>query len=243
MKTRKELERTYKKIWHIGSGAIEPLDNFCIFLEEFLDFSKHGFFQVKKEYEGSGRLTYHSKSVWVEISPDFERFVGMTSRINFFYARPNRFDIPYITSPDAWCRHFILSKVDTSMETYWYSFLDDIPVENAPKEFSKLPVFKFFEQKREADTFLSQLSVSEPAYGAAFEAFCWEYYGDRFWSLFAEENQSIRDDLALYAYEYYKLNYPREAFVEMEKRKYIRPYKKDGKIVGCPSPPPWKLCL
>ncbi len=129
------------------------------------------------------------------------------------------------------------------MKIYWHSFLDAIPVENAPKQFSELPVFKSFEQKKEADEFLSLLSAREPAYGAAFEAFCWEYYGDRFWGLFNEENQSIRDDLALYAYKYYKLNYPREAFEEMEKTEYIRPREKDGKIIGCPSPPPWKLCL
>ncbi len=84
MKTREELEATYKKIWHIGTGAIDAVENFRIFLEEFLDFPKYGFFKVEKKHQGLGGLTYYSKSVWVQISPDFGRFIEMGGGDKFF---------------------------------------------------------------------------------------------------------------------------------------------------------------
>lgn len=212
---REELDALYEKIWH---GEI---DNFRILLERFIPFARWGFSFVEKKNKGRlTRFVYRSPYIWLEISPDLEQYEGLGS-VSFFYSRDQA------PRDVEGCWPWIDSR-----ESSLSFFLERIPVE-ATKSNPQPAARQAFERTRSSNEQLMQLRKSgfssEPAYSAAFEGFCWEYYGERFFRLFYSDNQAERDALTQYLYDYYKVNYSPEAFKRREEDKSL--------------PPPWKICL
>ena len=124
--------------------------------------------------------------------------------ISFYYSR---FPLYSLRSPGDKCYRFV-----SSQNWFLLPFLEDVPPEKA--QGVKLSVHQTFERRREQDERLrilrapTRLNVGEPAYSAAFEAFVWEYYGERFFGLFKPEHHKARQALREYAYAFYKAHYP-----------------------------------
>lgn len=231
MKTRKELDQVYKKMWGTGLQGSDALEKFRTFLEYFIPFSRRGFSFEEKSYQGSGSLTYASKNIRLKVFPDFDRHPEMGGSIDFFYYRSESPRTYSGETPEKWCWPHIVSRV--GLNNYLHCFLENIPLDRTPKEAVLLPVRKAFERRNESDVLLKELHIFEPAYAASFEAFIWEYYAERFFRLFDPDNQAEREALVQYSYEYYKATFPPEAILKWESRDYS---------TG-DSPPPWKICL
>ncbi len=229
MMTRKELDRLYKELWRGNEEA------FIFLLEYFIPFAKYGFEIIEKRGESKlliRPMVYHSDilNVKLTITHNFEQYQGLGS-IDFKYARLSSFNKVNTGS----CRKWINFKVDSWLHYY----LLGIPAREIPKEIpgSPLPPVKTaFKKRLETDMKLKVLHLRrdgfEPAYSAAFEAFCWEYYGERFFRLFWSESQNKRDALGRYAYEYYRLHYPAKA---------LKREKEWEEMYGII--PLWKICL
>ena len=222
MMTREELKRIYDELWRGNEDA------FVFLLEYFIPFSRYRFELVRKE-EGTQRLirpmVYHSPYIKLRITHDFEQYRGVGG-ILFMYERistPAHADLKN-------CKIWVVSEVKRTPWLHYY--LSGIqPQDTQPRP--PLPVEEAFKRRMETDEKLRGLQLRsdgfEPAYAAAFEAFCWEYYGERFFRLFRPENQAERDALARYVYEYYRVHYSAEAIKEWEENPHM--------------PPPWKICL
>jgi len=216
---RQELDEIYKRIWI----PYNP-DGFRRLLEMFLPFSKWGFFliDIRRWYV----FTYHSKAknVYFTITPDFEQYTGLGG-LSFYYSR---FPLPPLRSPEDKCYRFISNE-----DWFRLPFLENVPPQKA--RGVKLSVHQAFERRREKDKRLkilcapTRLNVGEPAYSAAFEAFMWEYYGERFFRLFKPENHREREALREYAYAFYKAHYP--SWVTEWETTHSDPL------------PPWEICL
>ncbi len=225
MITRKALDQLYERIWQYEDTAFRSL------LESFIDFSRFGFQFVEKKGERfrSSQWVYQSPYIWLEIMPDMEMIPGI-GNIRFFYYRkksPNRvFSAPLLEE----CQQYI-----STSEEFLLCFLEGIPPIQTVGRY-KPPIRRKFDQhlttRSPLKLYHSDWGCPELAYDAAFEAFFWEYYGDRFFRLFHPENQAERDALSRYAYEYYRANYLEKA---------IREWEEDEKRHK--SVPPWKICL
>ena len=224
MKIREELDEIYHKLWR-GSDN-DRLDQFRILLERFIPFPKWGFSFVRKGENVPINLLYKSLNINLEISSDFEMYEGLGS-INFYYSRIEASDNVHLSNKrEKMCKSQIVSHPKRS--PYFHLFLENIPPE-ATIDKPELPVVIAFEKMRSSHRQLKELRDFEPAYFAALEAFCWEYYGDRIFRLFNPKNQSEREEFAQYVYKYYKANSSPEAMRRWEENRYL--------------PPPWKLCL
>jgi hypothetical protein len=187
-------------------------------------------FEGEEKYKGrTVALVYRSSHIRLRISPDLEQHKGVGT-LDFFYYRS--------ATPKAISRNNLIKQgcrpwISTRHESELFYFLEQIPAETTKYiRFSELPVKKAFEKLRSTSEQLSMLRSDgfEPAYAAAFEAFCWEYYGERFFRLFRPENQAERDALRQYLYEYYKANYSADAIKRWEEnREHLLP--------------PWEICL
>ena len=225
MITRKELDQLYGRIWRYEDNAFRSL------LESFIDFSQFEFQFVEKKGKmfRSSRWVYQSPYIWLEIMPDMEMIRGI-GNIRFFYYRkesPNQ----VLSEPlPGECQRYI-----STSEEFLLCFLDGIPPIQTVGRY-KPPIRQKFDEYLSIHFALNlyhdDWGCPELAYDAAFEAFFWEYYGERFFRLFRPENQAERDALGRYAYEYYRANYPAEAIRKWEEE------EKKYKIA-----PPWKICL
>lgn len=229
MMTRKELDRLYEELWRGNENA------FTFLLEHFIPFAKYEFELIEKRGDDKKpirSMVYRSRLVNIKltITDDFEQYRGLGS-INFTYERLVSSNNINASS----CRKWINFRLDSWLHYY----LSGIPVQETPQETPQSllpPVKRAFKNRLEADEKLKVLQLRrdgfEPAYAVAFEAFCLEYYGERFFRLFRPENQIERDALGQYAYEYYLLHYPAEA-LEKEKE-----WEKMYRII-----PLWRICL
>ena len=223
MMTRKDLDRLYEALWRGSEKA------FIFLLEYFMPFSKYGFTLVNilREF---GRwlppLVYRSRFVELRVIQDLEQYYGLGS-VLFEYGRIRKKE----KEPKG-CKKSIIT--DIKRNRWLHYFLSDTPLQDTQFYPALLPVEVAFRAKLEKDKNLKALALRddgfEPAYAVAFEAFCWEYYGERFFRLFRPENQAERDMLAQYAYEYYRLHYSAETLKEWEEK------------YGGTSPW-WKICL
>lgn len=217
MTIRSEIDMLYEKMW---SGS-ERAEHFRILLEHFIPFSRWKFLLREKGEDTLGSLIYFSPYIRLKITPDFEMYKGLGS-VRFIYSRPNA---PR-SSREKKCWPWINSNPNSS--PYFHLFLERIPAETM-NNAADLPVKEAFAKLRTADDQLKELLDVEPAYSVAFEAFCWEYYGERMFRLFDPANQSERDAFEKYTYEYYSVRYSPETIEEWEEKRHL--------------PPPWKLCL
>jgi hypothetical protein len=225
MMTRKELDRLYEALWRGNEEA------FIFLLEYFMPFSKYGFTLVNILREFGRWLppfVYRSRFVELRVIQDLEQYYGLGS-VLFEYGR-----IRKNKEGPKGCKKSIIT--DIKRNKWLHYFLSDTPIQDTQFYPALLPVEVAFRAKLEKDKNLKALALRddgfEPAYAVAFEAFCWEYYGERFFRLFRPENQAERDMLAQYAYEYYRLRYSAEILKEWEKWE-----KEYGEIA------PWKICL
>ena len=231
MMTREDLDHLYGKLW---AGSDEA---FIVLLEYFMPFAEYGFKLVDEQGNDEHlihSIVYSSRFIELTIIRDFEQYQGLGS-ILFEYKR-----IRNAGEGKKRCKKSIMT--DIRRNTWLHYFLSDILPQNTqlypvwPPDLTLLPVEEAFKSRLKKDERLKALELRsdgfEPAYTAAFEAFCWEYYGEHFFRLFRPENQAERDALARYAYEYYRANLSAEA---------IRKWEEDEKRHK--SVPPWKICL
>lgn len=231
MMTREDLDRLYEALWRGSEEA------FILLLEYFMPFSEYGFKLVDRQ-RASGQLlpslVYRSRFIELRVIHDFEQYQGLGS-ILFEYKRVKK-----SKESTKGCKESIIT--DIRINTWLHYFLSDIPPQNTqlypawPPDFILLPVQAAFKAKLKKDKRLKALALRndgfEPTYAVAFEAFCWEYYGERFFRLFQPGNQVEREMLAQYAYEYHRLHYSSKTIKKWEEWE-----KKHGII------PPWKICL
>ncbi len=216
---RQEIDELYRHVWFSHNP-----EAFQRLLEMFIPFSRWGF--VLTGVEEWNVLIYHSaaKNVYLMIVPDFEQYLGLGG-LSFYYSR---FPLPSRKAPGDKCHRHVSNR-----SSFLLPFLEDVPPEKA--QGVKLSVHQAFERRREQDERLrillapTSLNVGEPAYSAAFEAFKWEHYGERFFRLFKPENHREREALRAYAYAFYKAHYP-SWITEWEATH-------SGLL------PPWEICL
>ena len=225
MITHKELDRLYKRIWR-GDG-----DAFRALLESFIDFPKYGFRFVDKKgatLRGS-KWIYQSPYIWLKITPDME-MMPYFGNIRFFYYRKESPNQVFSEPLSGKCTRYI-----STSEEFLLGFLDSVPPIQTTGRY-KPPIRRKFDEylgtRFPLSLYHNDWRSPELAYDAAFEAFFWKYHGERFFRLFRPEDQSGRDALARYAYEYYQVNYSTETFRKWEED------EKKHKIS-----PPWKICL